>query len=163
MIDSIFEDGIPAIFWNSTYWVKFRLKVGNYINFLEFLIEHQISFLAEVTIDFTNIPLSLHGKGVSKNLTEYFANNNNNTILIINFLNYYITSIVDFRYSTGKKLNYSFISSSTWQSTTFSAKSYYVPTTTTSSTTTTTTTFHPTTTMVPLEFFEILGQLYNLS
>lgn len=158
MTVSIFEEGIPAIFWNSTYWVKFRLKIGVYANFIEFLIEHQILFIAENSIDFTNIPISLHGYGTSGNLLEYIANNAEDTILIINFLNYFITTIVDFRYNNGKKLNYSFDYASTWQFTAFSANGSYVPTTTT-----TTTTSAPTTTLAPLDFFEVFGQLYTLS
>lgn len=125
--------GLPAIFWNSTNWVKFRLKIGLYVNFLEFLIDHDIYFLAEIPIDFTNIPISLHGFGVSKNLLEYIANNNENTDLIIEFINYFITTITNFKYISGEKLNYEITYDSflTWQDTTFSAKNSYITTTTT--------------------------------
>jgi hypothetical protein len=159
---AIYNDGLPALFWNSTHYVKFKIKVGFYTNFLEFLIEHKISFLADILIDFTKIPLSLHGYGLSTNLKEYLANNAENTALIINFLNYFITTIADFKYSSGKKLNYdlSYDYFLTWQDTPFYANDNYITTTTT---TIITTTLSPTTTLPSLGFFEIFGQLYQLS
>ena len=72
-------------------------------------------------------------------------------------------------------MNFGFLEGSTWQTSRFSAKSSYIPPVTTTTTTvapittTTTTTIMPTTTMMPtttsppLSFYEVFGQLYNLS
>jgi len=162
MIVSDFEDGVPAKFWYSSYWINFKLKLGQYDNFLTFLEIHQLSFLAEMELDFSTIPTSLHGQGTSENLLQYIANNTSNSSLILNFINYFILTIVDFRYSTGKKLKYSFGSCSTWQDCAIDIKSSYSPTTSTTTTTLApTTTLSPTTTpMAPL-FMEVFGQLYN--
>ena len=100
-----------AIFWNYTNWVKFRFDVGEYDNFLDFLNVNDISFIAELPIDFTNIPLTLHGKGRSKNLLEYFANNNDNSRLILNFLNYFIINMIKIRYYNGSSINFRILSS----------------------------------------------------
>ena len=128
------EDGLSAIFWNSTHWVKFKLKIGVYINFIEFLVEHDIFFIAENTIDFTKIPIFLHGYGESKNLLEYLANNVGNTTLIINFLKYFISEIYNFRYTLDKKMNFSFEVKDTWQITPFTVYGFVVTTTTTTTT-----------------------------
>jgi len=108
--------GIPAIFWNSTHWVKFIMKIGAHENFLVFLEDSQISFMSDEPIE---IPLALHGNGVSRTLLEYFANNTNDNYLITKFLNYYI-DIMNFRYyDVDEKLIYEFGNSEKWQENTF--------------------------------------------
>lgn len=167
-------NGISAMCWNGTHWVKFKLFPNIYNNFLAFLSAHNIYFLAEMQLDFTKIPKSLHGYGVSRNLNEYISNNTENNDLITNFLNYFIVNIVDIRYKTGKKLNYLILAATTWQNTKFVAQNSYIPpittttTTTPAPTTTTTTTMLPTTTLSPTttlppisSYFEVFGQLYN--
>jgi hypothetical protein len=149
---------ISAKFFYNGYWVKFSLVLGIYDNFLSFLSSHEISFLAEMKIDFTNIPVSLHGNGISNNLYEYVSNNTNNHSLINSFFDYFLKEIAIFKYSTNHFFNFSFSTSSAWQTSTFFANGYEPITTTT------TTTIIETTTMMPMSMsmFDIFGQLHNI-
>lgn len=176
---------IAAKFYYNNYWIKFTFENGYYDNFMSFIEGNNIGFLGEMAIDWTNIPIDLHGKRNSYNLYQYIANNSDDSILIINFLNYFIVEIANFRYINNRRLYFSFLPSAAWQSTTFF--SGYLPptgitstttttttepittTTTTAATTTTTTIFETSTyppetsTLPPLSgIFEIFGQLHNL-
>lgn len=153
----------------SENWVKFRLNIGTYQNFLTFLYEHEISFLAEMKLDFTTIPLIYHGKGYSYNLLQYLANNVDNNELIINFLNYFITNIVKFKYYDGVPFAFIFSEASDWQNSNLEIYNIPITTTTTTfvpTTTTTTTTFVTTTTTTTSiynpESFELFGQFFNI-
>lgn len=189
-------NGISAMCWNGSFWVKFRLFPNKYNNFLTFLSAQNIYFLAEMKLDFTKIPKTLHGHGNSNNLLEYISNNSGDVSLVLSFINYFIISIARIKYSSGKNLNFVILPESTWQKSLFIAQGSYIPpvptttttttpaptttttttlaptttTTTTPGTTTTTTTttpfitttLAPTTTLPPLSFFEVFGQLYTL-
>ena len=125
---------IPAKVWIDNHWVFFSLIIGDYKNLISFLNTNELSFLTTLNIDFTNIPLNLHGKGVSNNLLNYLSNNSNDNFLIDQFLNYFLNKIIIISYSSGKKLNYKLNGDAKWQDMTFSAYSSYIPTTTTTTT-----------------------------
>jgi hypothetical protein len=113
---------------NSGNVVTFEYKHGQYDNFIDFLNEHKIAFMTEVDIDFTNIPISLHGRGDSNNLLEYIANNNSDVNLIKSFIDYFIKEICDIRLTTGEKISFNIHNSSTWQNATFFANTMtYIP------------------------------------
>lgn len=155
---------IPAICWDSKNWVKFKFNPSNYKNIITFLEESRIYFLAEMTLDFTKIPYLLHGKGKSQNLLQYLANNVEDISLIRSFLQYFVISIVQIKYISGKMLNFHFTESSDWQNMTFIVTGYVPPTTTTTTTTEyITTTLSPTTSLLsPPMMFELFGQLFNV-
>jgi len=164
---------IAGLFWNYTNWVKFRFNTGQYDNFLNFLNSNDLSFISELPLDFTNIPTTLHGKGRSRNLLDYFANNSEDSTLIVNFLNYFILSIVKIRYfDSNSSINFRINRSSRWQSSDFTANPPYFPPPTTTTTTTLlptttlapTTTTSPTTTITPfsMNMFELFDQLYEI-
>ena len=145
---------IPTPFGNQANFlylnrrVEFKLKINSYANIIKFLEAHELLFLAEMTLDFTQIPLIFHGKGKSRNLYEYLANNIDNNDLIYNFLNYFLNTLTDIRYFSGKKLNYHISNESNWNIMEVVIYGSYVPTTTTTTVSppTTTTTVAPTTT-----------------
>jgi hypothetical protein len=89
---------IPSSCQNIDNRVEFNLNLGIYQNIITFLTDHDILFLAEMKLDFTNIPLELHGNGDSYNLIEYLENNNSDSTLIFKFLNYFL-SVIDIEYS----------------------------------------------------------------
>jgi hypothetical protein len=140
--------GVPSKFWNVDHWVKFRLLTDTYENFIAFLNANGLSFLAQLELNFDNIPINLHGKGVSKNLEEFLSKNTDDVSLILRFLYYFITDIIDMRYNSGKKIIFHFFESSTWQSMNFDVSGPYVPPTTTLIPTTEL----PTTTPIPRGF-----------
>lgn len=76
---------IKSTCWYYEHIVHFKLKTGIYENIVVFLIDNKISFLTTMDLDFTNIPINLHGKGNSKNLLDYLSKNKENFILIYNF------------------------------------------------------------------------------
>ena len=144
---------IPTPFGNQANFlylnrrVEFKLKINSYANIIKFLEAHELLFLAEMTLDFTQIPLIFHGKGKSRNLYEYLANNSSDTNLIYNFLNYFLNTLTDIRYFSGKKLNYHISNESNWNIMEVVIYGSYVPTTTTTTVSPpTTTTVAPTTT-----------------
>jgi hypothetical protein len=94
----------PAYCWATDHNVKFKLKIGSYPNIIEFLNSSKIEFLAN--IELPELPKYLLGNGRSKNLLEYISNNSSNNILLYNFLNYYIVSIIKIRYISGEPLLY---------------------------------------------------------
>jgi hypothetical protein len=99
----------PAYLWVNTHEVKFTLKIGQYYNVIDFLNQNKLSFLITMPIDFSSVSPNLIGKGNPKNLSDYLAFNESNYILTLNFLNYFLNTICDFRYSSNnKKLVYVF-------------------------------------------------------
>ena len=96
------------------YRVKFILSLGTYQNIITFLELNNILFLAEMNLDFTQIPIVLHGKGVSGNLLEYLANNSSDYSLILKFLNYFL-GLIDIKYSNNENLKFKFLENLDWQ------------------------------------------------
>jgi hypothetical protein len=94
--------------------IKFILVLGVYQNIITFLEANEISFFSTMELDFTKIPLVLHGKGISKNLLEYLSNNSSNGTLISKFLNYFI-DIINIKYSNNENLKFKFSENSEWQ------------------------------------------------
>ena len=97
-ITQIINNVIPASCLYLNTKVRFRLIIGNHVNIINFLSNNNILFLAELELDFSTIPISLHGKGRSKNLYDYISNNIDNEELILNFIYYFISEITDIRY-----------------------------------------------------------------
>jgi len=157
---------IPCKCWNGENWVDFNIQTGEYQNFNVFLVDNKIGFLSTMEIDFTTIPVILHGKNRSRNLLDYLSNNNNDVNLILSFINYFISNISKIKYYTGINLNFNLINSSTWQTSKIYVSGYISPTTTTTTTTILpTTTLLPTTTGLPMGgpiLFEIFGHLYEV-
>ena len=137
---------IPASCLNIDHRVKFNLKLGIYQNIIAFLKDNNILFFSEMKLDFTQIPLELHGFGNSKNLIEYLANNNLDNILILNFLNYYLNSILKIEYTYKDDILFYFNLNNEWQNMNLYTIILPVTTTTTTNATTTTTTTNATTT-----------------
>ncbi len=81
--------------------VQFRLIPGEYQNIIVFLETNNILFVSEMQLDFSKIPLQLHGRGNSNNLLEYLSNNNTDYNLLFNFLNYFISTIINIQYENG--------------------------------------------------------------
>lgn len=119
-----------AYCWNNTNNIQFKLKVGNYTNIIDFLNVHKLSFLAK--IDLPELPINLRGK-TSKNLLEYLNKNFENTVLINEFLKYYITSIIKIRYASNKPLLFDIIPNNSWQN--MNVQIIYQPATTSTTTT----------------------------
>jgi len=119
--------GIPSYFWLNDHWVKFRLIVNNYQNIISFFDAHDISFLSEMTLDFTKIPLILHGKGNSKNLLEYLSKNTDDNNLILSFLTYFMVHIIKMKYNSGELLNFNFETQTKWQETNFVVHAPNIP------------------------------------
>ena len=134
------ETLIPSKVWISDHWVTFLLNIGIYQNIITFFDLNGLSFLTTLNLDFTQIPLILHGKGNSENLLEYLSNNTDDTILINNFLNYFLNNIIIMSYSSGQKMNFRLNSNANWQNMIFDVYGPYIPPTTTTTTTTGTTT-----------------------
>lgn len=138
--------------WANGYNVKFKLKAGSYTNIIDFFNKNNISFLAELEINFNEVPINLRGKGRSYNLVQYLSNNNSDPSLINKFLNYYVSQIAKIKYSNGYKIFFAFSETSTdWHTMNFrvfDSNLNWTSTTTTTlePTTTTTTTLEPTTT-----------------
>ena len=88
---------IESLVWVSDHWVKFRLILVNYENIIMFLEYHGLSFLSTMDLDFTKIPFLLHGKGNSKNLLQYLANNTDNNYLIFQFIEYFIIYLIQMK------------------------------------------------------------------
>jgi hypothetical protein len=109
---------IESLAWSIDHWVKFRLVLGNYENIITFLDYHSLSFLTTMNLDFTSIPFTLHGKGDSKNLLQYLANNTDNATLISQFINYFLSTIIKMKYYyTGENVVFYFTENVKWQST----------------------------------------------
>ena len=119
--------------WVNDHWINFDLMLGTYDNIITFLNAQKLSFLSEIHLDFSNIPLELHGKGNSINLLQYLANNTDDNALISRFLEYFLNMTLDMRYVSGKKIDFLFPEDSSWQNFTVSILNPY--TTTTSTTT----------------------------
>ena len=135
--------------------IKFKLGIQSYQNIIIFLKTNNILFLSELELDFTKIPNILHGRGHSKNLIEYLSNNSDNNLLILKFLDYFISNIISIKYYNNKNLKFKFLDGSNWQNISMEVYSTYTPSTTTTTTTltpttTTTTTLAPTTTTTTL-------------
>jgi hypothetical protein len=90
--------------WVTDRWVKFTLTTGSYENIMVFLDAQKLLFLSDMELDFTTIPLVLHGRGYSKNLREYIANNDENTSLINRFIDYFLNIILDISYLDGSRV-----------------------------------------------------------
>lgn len=99
----------------NNYWIKFTINSFNYKNIMIFLELNKLLFLSTAEIDFSNIPISLHGNGNSTNLVEYLSNNTDNNILISQFLNYFTSEIHKFRYLSGERLILNFSENDQWQ------------------------------------------------
>ncbi len=83
---------IPSKVWVVDRWVTFSLNIGDYQNIIAFLDANGLSFLTLLSLDFTQIPSNLHGRGNSTNLLEYLSNNSDDNILINQFLNYFLNT-----------------------------------------------------------------------
>ena len=105
---------ISASCQNIDHRVKFKLNLGIYQNILTFLNDHELSFLSKMKLDFTQIPVELHGYGRSENLMMYLANNNLNPTLIFNFLNYFL-NIIDIEYNYKDNIIFKFVENEQWQ------------------------------------------------
>ena len=151
---------VPAKCLYQGQWVNFNLIIGNFDNIIVFLNANNVAFLTTMELDFTSIPLVLHGRGRSRNLLEYLSNNNDNNSLISKFLNYFLSDIADIRYFSDKKINFNLSTNTKWQDTIFTVTGPYIPPIT-PTTTTTTTEPEPTTTAEP-ETFELFGKLHIL-
>jgi hypothetical protein len=114
--------------------VQFRLIPGEYQNIIVFLETNNILFVSEMQLDFSKIPLQLHGRGNSNNLLEYLSNNNTDYNLLFSFLNYFISNVINIQYENGHNIIFSFLENVKWQN-----MMMFIP----SSTTTTTTTIDP--------------------
>jgi hypothetical protein len=106
---------IKAKCWALDHWVRFTLKLDTYENIMTFLDESQLHFLAEEPLDFTTIPLGLHGNGSSYNLLGYLSNNTGYNTLVLNFLIYFLSTIIDIRYVDGEKIDFIFSEGPEWQ------------------------------------------------
>ena len=106
---------IPSKVWVVDRWVTFQLSIGVYQNIITFLNDNNLTFLTTLTLDFSQLPFALHGKGNSTNLLEYLSNNTDDNLLILQFLNYFIKNIVVISYSYGQKLNFNINIESDWQ------------------------------------------------
>ena len=107
---------IESSVWASDHWVRFRLVIGIYENIITFLDYNELSFLTTMDLDFTQIPFLLHGKGNSKNLLQYLANNTDDTPLISQFLDYFLRFIIKMKYYySGENVVFNFIGITTWQ------------------------------------------------
>jgi hypothetical protein len=106
---------LKAKCWNGEYWIQFKLYLGIYENLITFLEVQKLFFLAEMKIDFSLIPIELHGKGQSENLLQYLANNGDNNVLISNFLLYFLNILTDMRYIDDTKIKFSFSEEGSWQ------------------------------------------------
>ena len=90
--------GIPSKFWFNDHWVRFNIIIGEHQNVITFLESNNILFLSEFTLDFSTIPIELHGNGNSKNLLEYLSNNVDNYSLVSKFLDYFLNIILNMKY-----------------------------------------------------------------
>jgi hypothetical protein len=109
---------IESLVWYSDHWVKFRLILGDYENIITFLEYNELSFLKIMNLDFTQIPFLLHGKGNSKNLLQYLANNTEDNILITQFIDYFLKFIIKMKYYySGENVVFYFGESLKWQNT----------------------------------------------
>jgi hypothetical protein len=107
-----------AKFWLNNGWIIFNLNFGLYSNIIEFFNQHDISIIETNYIDFSTIPIALHGFGNSQNLLEYLSKNSADNKLIINFLKYYL-GVLNFRYYyTDEKIVLEIINSDSWQTST---------------------------------------------
>jgi len=107
---------IKSLVWSNDHWVKFNLIIGVYENIIIFLDYHNLSFLATMDLDFTQIPFLLHGKGNSKNLLQYLSNNTDDISLIFNFINYFMVYIIKMKYYDSNDVVLFYLRESTkWQ------------------------------------------------
>ena len=109
-------------------WVRFNLMTGIYENIIIFLESQNILFASEIKLDFSTIPIELHGKGRSYNLLEYLANNAYDNSLVSIFLQYFLTEILDIRYYiTSEKVKFIFSEESNWQTYQIIIRNIYPP------------------------------------
>ena len=106
---------IPTTCLNINDRVKFNLKLGIYQNIIVFFEDHDLLFLSKMNIDFTKVPLILHGNGNSSNLNEYLKNNNSNSTLIVKFLYYFLFNIIDIKYEYDDTIFFYFVKNTQWQ------------------------------------------------
>jgi len=100
--------------WDFSKINKFQLNIGEYTDIISFFIKNNIYFLAEMNLDYIKIPKELHGKGISRNLIEYFENNKDDKSLIITFVNYFMSTLINLKNINDEKINFSFIKSESW-------------------------------------------------
>ena len=124
---------IKSTCWFSEHEVKFKLETGIYQNIIDFLIINNISFLAEMKLDFTTIPINLHGKGNSRNLLDYISKNSENVVLIKSFLEYFMIQIAKIKYND-KLIIFYFNLIDSWDNMQLSIFDPFIPTTTTTTT-----------------------------
>ena len=106
--------------------IKFNLSSFSYNNIIDFLEQSNLDVLTTMKLDFSKIPLHLHGRGVSNNLLDYFSNNSNNSSLLLEF-SYYFLSNGDFRYGdSNEKIDFIITKDNVWQNMTISID-YYKP------------------------------------
>jgi len=123
--------------WVVDHWVVFTLTINAYENIMTFLNAQNLLFLSNIELDFSTIPLELHGNGESKTLVQYLANNTDNNALISKFLDYFLNVQFNMKYYyTGEQITFYFPEESGWQN----FQIYFNPPATT---TTTSTTFNP--------------------
>jgi len=122
------SENLPMMLWNwnSSGWNNFSCTVGVYNNFLDFLAKNNIYYIAEMLIDFNNVPEELRGSGNSKNLIMYLNNNVKNNSLIMSFLNYFIDSLAKIKHASGNKISFNFVDAF-WKNATFEVYSGYAP------------------------------------
>lgn len=95
-------------------WVKFTIKYGRYINFIEFLKENKIYFLSSMELNFNEIPRAYHGNSKSNNLLEYLANNVDDGALIGDFISYFFYNITKIQSRNSSKLMFYIIQNNDW-------------------------------------------------
>jgi len=105
---------IQVKLWLKDHWVKFKIEVKAYDNIMTFFQESKIFFVTNMILDFTSIPIELHGYGHSNNLLEYLANNNNNS-LVSSFLTYFFNNILKISYLNNISLYFNFNTDEKWQ------------------------------------------------
>jgi hypothetical protein len=106
---------IAAKCWVVDHWVRFNLYIGTYENIITFFDAQKLSFLTELEIDFTIVPLELHGRGQSITLLDYLANNGDNNTLVSKFLVYFLNTFTEMSYLNDTKMNFSLSEESSWQ------------------------------------------------
>lgn len=104
-----------SLLHSNNYRVNFTLMTGEYQNIMVFMYDHDIKFASEMLLDFSKIPIQLHGRGNSHNLIEYLSNNNDNNTLLFDFLNYFIHDVIDIKYENGNHINFTIIKNVKWQ------------------------------------------------
>jgi len=103
-----------AKFWYFDHWINFNLHIGEFKNIKDFLSSNNISFLSDMKLNFDKIPIEFHTNRKINTLNDYLSYNHDNN-LTINFLHYFIKSILDVRYDSDEKLVFRISNGRTWQ------------------------------------------------